>query len=254
MTEHRVVRLDVSDLSTSARRLLELLLVADEVRHDFRSGWLEVAGEDEAISEDLVERARREEPALDDEELMSLALGHEELTPLVENMVAEAPANEGAPARNGARFAGLVLGWLAWGIAWSVVALVMDWVAPNLTGAALRSELVVLVPVSALLTRTGTSPGAVLLSLEVEGLGGGRPSWVAAVLRALVLWGPVIVLNELAVLMSPSTQVPGLLAWVALLWLIALGLSIVLGPGGRGWHDRMSGTQVLRASSGTPHG
>lgn len=149
-----------------------------------------------------------------------------------------------------------LVGGLAWGIGAG-----LGWLPPA-SGTWARAALLlglVLVGVAMPLLR-GATPGQRLLGLAQTGTGGAAPSATGIVVRASLVWAPVVVALGIGDLASDGDPVslPAVLALVA--WLAWAGLliaSVVLHPARQGLQDRASGTRLVLAGPRRheePHG
>ena len=107
------------------------------------------------------------------------------------------------------------------------------------------TELVILMEL-ALIARFGWDLGKALFGMDVVDAHGSVPGWGRAMIRTLVLWGPILVLDVAAQAGEGSSRpLASALAIASVAWWPLLVVSIATHPEHRGWHDRAAGTWVL---------
>lgn len=91
----------------------------------------------------------------------------------------------------------------------------------------------------------GGSPGMLLFGMQVVDHRGRRAGWARALVRAVVVWGPWLVLNWLASRVEAGSSLSAVVVWSSPLWFLLLCVTISGGPEHRGWQDRAAGVAVL---------
>lgn len=94
----------------------------------------------------------------------------------------------------------------------------------------------------------GGTPGMLLFAMRIVDGAGDRPGWARSFARALVIWGPFLVLGSLAELLGDDSRFFAALEYVAPLWLCVIVVSMIVGPDARGWQDRAAGLLVRAAA------
>lgn len=91
----------------------------------------------------------------------------------------------------------------------------------------------------------GGSPGMLLFGMQVVDRRGRRAGWGRSLVRAVVIWGPYLVLSWLASRVEAGSSASAIVAWSSPLWFVLLCVTIAGGPERRGWQDRAAGVAVL---------
>lgn len=139
-----------------------------------------------------------------------------------------------------------LVGALMWGVALTVLGMVMEWAGtPRVAGSVTGIVVMMLVNVT-LVSQFGADPGKFALGLRVVDAEDRWPRWSQALLRFVVLFGPYWLLGLVAgVVWERNETVGDALGWAPLVWTALVIWSIQHDPQRQGWHDRIARTWVV---------